>query len=84
MLNPETVLSNKRFLLTMRNIELGMVPVRAIRVGYTGELGAWSATTPDSRCRTTCFDLLEKPAKKHGNEAGRPTARRNWLRHGQS
>ncbi len=38
--DPATVLSNKRFpWLTMRNIELGMCPVRAIRVAYTGELG---------------------------------------------
>lgn len=44
--NPETVLGNKRFpWLSMRNIELGMCPVRAIRVAYTGELG-WELHHP--------------------------------------
>ncbi|MCC5964183.1 MAG: FAD-dependent oxidoreductase, partial [Rhodobacteraceae bacterium] len=43
---PETVLSNKRFpWLSMRNIELGMCPVRAVRVAYTGELG-WELHHP--------------------------------------
>ena len=36
----ETVLSNKRFpWLSARKVELGMCPVNAIRVSYTGELG---------------------------------------------
>ena len=44
--NPDTVLSNKRFpWLSYRNIELGMCPVRAIRVAYTGELG-WELHYP--------------------------------------
>ena len=38
--DPATVLCNKRFpWLSYRDIELGMCPVRAIRVAYTGELG---------------------------------------------
>ena len=43
---PETALSNKRFpWLSARQIELGMVPVNAIRVAYTGELG-WELHHP--------------------------------------
>ena len=44
--DPDTVLGNKRFpWLSMRTIELGMCPVRAIRVAYTGELG-WELHHP--------------------------------------
>jgi hypothetical protein len=44
--DPDTVLGNKRFpWLSMREIELGMCPVRAIRVAYTGELG-WELHHP--------------------------------------
>ena len=43
---PETALSNKRFpWLSMKEIELGMCPVRAARVAYTGELG-WELHHP--------------------------------------
>ena len=66
--DPETVLSNKRFpWLTMRNIELGMVPVRAIRVAYTGELG-WELHHP-IEMQNHLFDLLEKAGEKHGMQA---------------
>ena len=38
--DPESALSNKRFpWLSCRDIELGMCPVRAIRVAYTGRVG---------------------------------------------
>ena len=44
--SPETALSNKRFpWLSMRHVELGMCPVMAIRVAYTGELG-WELHHP--------------------------------------
>jgi dimethylglycine dehydrogenase len=44
--DPATALGNKRFpWLSMREIELGMCPVRAIRVAYTGELG-WELHHP--------------------------------------
>jgi len=57
--DPSTVLSNKRFpWLTMRNIELGMCPVRAIRVAYTGELG-WELHHP-IEMQNYLFDQLEK------------------------
>ena len=42
----ETVLSNKRFpWLSKKEIEIGMCPVNAIRVAYTGELG-WELHHP--------------------------------------
>ncbi len=62
--DPATVLGNKRFpWLSYRNIELGMVPVRAIRVAYTGELG-WELHHPDR-------DAAEPvgPAAEGGREA---------------
>ncbi|MEJ6392524.1 FAD-dependent oxidoreductase [Gymnodinialimonas sp. 2305UL16-5] len=44
--DPDTVLSNKRFpWLSVRDIELGMCPIRAVRVAYTGELG-WELHHP--------------------------------------
>ena len=42
----ETALSNKNFpWLSYRNIEIGMCPVMAVRVAYTGELG-WELHHP--------------------------------------
>ncbi len=80
--NPETVLSNKRFpWLTMRNIELGMVPVRAIRVAYTGELG-WELHHP-IEMQNHLFDLLEKAGEKHGMKLVGARAQ-NWLRQEKS
>ena len=62
---PGTALSNKRFpWLSMREIELGMCPVRAIRVAYTGELG-WELHHP-IEMQNYLFDLLEKAGEKHG------------------
>ncbi|APX90358.1 diguanylate cyclase [Brevirhabdus pacifica] len=79
---PETALSNKRFpWLSAREIELGMVPVRAIRVAYTGELG-WELHHP-IEMQNHLFDQLE--------EAGRPSDMKlvgaraqNWLRQEKS
>ena len=80
--DPETALSNKRFpWLTMRNIELGMVPVRAIRVAYTGELG-WELHHP-IEMQNHLFDLLEKAGEKHGMKLVGARAQ-NWLRQEKS
>ena len=80
--NPETVLSNKRFpWLTMRNIELGMCPVRAIRVAYTGELG-WELHYPIEFGRYL-WDLLLKAGEKHGLKPVGARAQ-NWLRQEKS
>ncbi|UWR30612.1 FAD-dependent oxidoreductase [Sulfitobacter sp. W002] len=79
---PDTVLSNKRFpWLTMRNIELGMVPVRAIRVAYTGELG-WELHHP-IEMQNHLFDALEKAGKPHGMKLVGARAQ-NWLRQEKS
>ena len=79
---PETVLSNKRFpWLTMRNIELGMVPVRAIRVAYTGELG-WELHHP-IEMQNHLFDALEKAGAPHGMKLVGARAQ-NWLRQEKS
>ena len=80
--DPDTALSNKRFpWLTMRNIELGMVPVRAIRVAYTGELG-WELHHP-IEMQNHLFDLLEKAGAKHGMKLVGARAQ-NWLRQEKS
>ncbi|MFG6568869.1 MULTISPECIES: FAD-dependent oxidoreductase [unclassified Sulfitobacter] len=79
---PETVLGNKRFpWLTMRDIELGMVPVRAIRVAYTGELG-WELHHP-IEMQNHLFDQLEKAGKPHGMKLVGARAQ-NWLRQEKS
>ncbi|MGR3547918.1 MAG: GcvT family protein [Roseovarius sp.] len=79
---PDTVLSNKRFpWLTMRNIELGMVPVRAIRVAYTGELG-WELHHP-IEMQNHLFDQLEKAGAPHGMKLVGARAQ-NWLRQEKS
>ena len=80
--DPDTVLSNKRFpWLTMRNIELGMAPVRAIRVAYTGELG-WELHHP-IEMQNYLFDQLEKAGETHGMKLVGARAQ-NWLRQEKS
>ena len=80
--DPSTVLSNKRFpWLTMRNIELGMCPVRAIRVAYTGELG-WELHHP-IEMQNYLFDQLEKAGEPHGMKLV-GTRAQNWLRQEKS
>ncbi len=80
--DPATVLSNKRFpWLSMRNIELGMVPVRAIRVAYTGELG-WELHHP-IEMQTHLFDRLVAAGEKHGMKLVGARAQ-NWLRQEKS
>ena len=80
--DPATALSNKRFpWLSARDIELGMCPVRAIRVAYTGELG-WELHHP-IEMQNYLFDLLETAGKKHGMKLVGARAQ-NWLRQEKS
>ncbi len=80
--DPASVLSNKRFpWLTMRNIELGMCPVRAIRVAYTGELG-WELHHP-IEMQTYLWDQLMSAGEKHGMKLVGARAQ-NWLRQEKS
>ncbi len=80
--DPATALGNKRFpWLSMRNIELGMCPVRAIRVAYTGELG-WELHHP-VEMQNYLFDLLEGAGEKHGLRLVGARAQ-NWLRQEKS
>ncbi|MFN3273519.1 MAG: FAD-dependent oxidoreductase [Paracoccus sp. (in: a-proteobacteria)] len=80
--DPETVLGNKRFpWLSMRQIELGMCPVMAIRVAYTGELG-WELHHP-VEMQNYLFDLLEKAGAGHGMRLVGARAQ-NWLRQEKS
>lgn len=79
---PETALSNKRFpWLSARSIELGMCPVEAIRVAYTGELG-WELHHP-IEMQNYLFDLLETVGAKHGMKQVGARAQ-NWLRQEKS
>ncbi|WP_339113411.1 FAD-dependent oxidoreductase [Thioclava sp. GXIMD2076] len=79
---PETVLSNKRFpWLSMRNIELGMCPVRAVRVAYTGELG-WELHFPIEFSRYL-WNALQEAGAKHGMKLVGARAQ-NWLRQEKS
>ena len=80
--DPETALSNKRFpWLSARQIELGMCPVNAIRVAYTGELG-WELHHP-IEMQNYLFDLLEKAGAEHGMKLVGARAQ-NWLRQEKS
>jgi dimethylglycine dehydrogenase len=80
--DPDTVLGNKRFpWLSMRNIELGMCPVRAIRVAYTGELG-WELHHPIEMQRYL-WDLLMAAGENHGLKLVGARAQ-NWLRQEKS
>ncbi|MEP3295116.1 MAG: FAD-dependent oxidoreductase [Pseudoruegeria sp.] len=79
---PDTALSNKRFpWLSARQIELGMCPVNAIRVAYTGELG-WELHHP-MEMQNYLFDLLENAGAKHGMMLVGARAQ-NWLRQEKS
>ncbi|MFT4012793.1 MAG: FAD-dependent oxidoreductase [Paracoccus sp. (in: a-proteobacteria)] len=80
--DPATVLGNKRFpWLSMRDIELGMCPVRAIRVAYTGELG-WELHHPIEFGRYL-WDQLVAAGEKHGLKLVGARAQ-NWLRQEKS
>ena len=79
---PSTVLSNKRFpWLSCRDIELGMCPVRAIRVAYTGELG-WELHHP-MEMQNYLWDQLMIAGEKHGMKLVGGRAQ-NWLRQEKS
>ncbi|WP_424985028.1 GcvT family protein [Microbulbifer sp. S227A] len=80
--DPATVLGNKRFpWLSMRNIELGMCPVRAIRVAYTGELG-WELHHP-IEMQNYLWDQLMAAGAKHDMKLVGARAQ-NWLRQEKS
>ena len=80
--DPATALSNKRFpWLSAQQIELGMCPVNAIRVAYTGELG-WELHHP-IEMQNYLFDLLEKAGEKHAMKLVGARAQ-NWLRQEKS
>ncbi|MGB0354188.1 MAG: aminomethyltransferase family protein, partial [Paracoccaceae bacterium] len=79
---PETRLSNKRSpWLSVRDIELGMVPVRAARVAYTGELG-WELHHP-IEMQNHLWDQLMAAGEKHGLKLVGARAQ-NWLRQEKS
>ncbi len=79
---PETALSNKRFpWLSARRIELGMCPVEAIRVAYTGELG-WELHHP-IEMQNYLWDLLMKAGEPLGLKLVGARAQ-NWLRQEKS
>jgi dimethylglycine dehydrogenase len=80
--DPETALSNKRFpWLSARQIELGMCPVNAIRVAYTGELG-WELHHP-IEMQNYLWDQLVPALEKHGGKLVGARAQ-NWLRQEKS
>ena len=80
--DPATALSNKRFpWLSARHIELGMCPVNAIRVAYTGELG-WELHHP-VEMQNHLFDLIGEAGKNHGLRLVGARAQ-NWLRQEKS
>jgi len=80
--DPTTALSNKRFpWLSARDIELGMCPVRAIRVAYTGELG-WELHHP-IEMQNYLFDLLVKAGEEFDMQLVGARAQ-NWLRQEKS
>lgn len=79
---PETALSNKRFpWLSAREVELGMCPVTAIRVAYTGELG-WELHHPIEMQRYLWEQLLKAGAKHEMKLVG--ARAQNWLRQEKS
>jgi dimethylglycine dehydrogenase len=80
--DPDTVLGNRRFpWLSMRDIELGMCPVRALRVAYTGELG-WELHHPIEMGRYL-WDLIWQVGPRHGLKPVGARAQ-NWLRQEKS
>ncbi|MEM9009909.1 MAG: FAD-dependent oxidoreductase [Pseudomonadota bacterium] len=79
---PATALSNARFpWLSSKEIELGMVPVTAIRVAYTGELG-WEIHHP-IEMQNHLFDRLLEAGEPYGLRLVGARAQ-NWLRQEKS
>jgi len=80
--DPATRLANRRFpWLSMRRIELGMCPVMAVRVAYTGELG-WELHHP-IEMQNHLFDRLMAAGERHGLRLVGARAQ-NWLRQEKS
>ena len=80
--DPATALTNKRFpWLSAKPIELGMCPVNAIRVAYTGELG-WELHHP-MEMQNYLFDQLMSAGEPHGLKLVGARAQ-NWLRQEKS
>ncbi|WP_412551152.1 GcvT family protein [Shimia sp. MIT910701] len=79
---PDTALSNKRFpWLSARQIELGMCPVNAIRVAYTGELG-WELHHP-IEMQNYLWDLITEAGAEFDLKLVGARAQ-NWLRQEKS
>ncbi|MFQ3354599.1 MAG: dimethylglycine dehydrogenase [Paracoccaceae bacterium] len=79
---PATALSNKKFpWLSAKSIELGMCPVNAVRVAYTGELG-WELHHP-MEMQNYLFDQLETVGEKYDMRLVGARAQ-NWLRQEKS
>ena len=79
---PENALTNKAFpWLAAKNIDLGMCPVKTIRVAYTGELG-WELHHP-IEMQNYLYDLLMQAGEKHGLKLCGARAQ-NWLRQEKS
>ena len=80
--DPASAFSNKRFpWLSAQNIELGMCPVTAIRVAYTGELG-WELHHP-IEMQNYLWDQLMQAGEPHGLKLVGARAQ-NWLRQEKS
>ena len=79
---PGTALSNRRFpWLSVRDVELGMCPVRALRVSYTGSLG-WELHHP-IEMQNYLFDRLMEVGEPLGLKLCGSRAM-NWLRQEKS
>ncbi len=80
--DPATALSNKRFpWLSAKDIELGMCPVKAVRVAYTGELG-WELHHP-IEMQNYLWDKLMQAGEPHDLKLVGARAQ-NWLRQEKS
>ncbi|MBI6629707.1 GcvT family protein [Pontibaca salina] len=80
--DPANALGNRRFpWLSCQDIELGMCPVRAIRVAYTGELG-WELHHP-IEMQNYLWDQLMQAGQAHGLKPVGARAQ-NWLRQEKS
>ena len=80
--NPETEFSNRAFpWLAVRWIDLGLCPVLAVRIAYTGELG-WELHHP-LEMQNYLFDQLADAGKQKGLAFCGARAQ-NWLRQEKS
>ena len=80
--DPAAEVTNKAFpWLSVRQIDLGMVPTLAIRVAYTGELG-WELHHP-MEMQNHLFDRLMEAGAPHGLKLVGARAQ-NWLRQEKS